>query len=174
MRKLAAALVVGTLGCNTPVSTPTTPSAATVELSSPGASLCASPEAWRTYTVPVPGGQTAITVWIVSITPATGATLRAGDGYMLSSKHATPRGVTAFVQFSLGGAEQPFGPLLVVSGGGCGAGTFRAQVPAGVTSPRLMVRIWAVPGDVPAGSPPSAPARPPDFEASEPLDWTVQ
>jgi hypothetical protein len=174
MRRIVASLLVcGALGCGGGTATPTAPTTAVTPSPAAGASLCAPASAWRTYTVPVPGGPASVTVWIVTVTPAPGATLRAGDGYTLSTRHVTPAGFTTYVQFSIGDDDVAFRSLLVVSGGGCGFGTFRSQVPFGGRSTRLAVRIWVVPGDATAGSPPSAPARPPDVEASEPLDWTI-
>lgn len=170
MRTLALVLlVVGTVGCNSAI-TPTAPTLPAVAPVPPAQSLCAPPTARRVHTVPVPGQTTPAVVWLESISPPAGATVRVGDAYTVTHRQVTPSGNTVVVEWAVAaGAEAPR-VFTVMSAGGCGSGVFRSHVLGSAGPLQLRVRIWVRPGDI---APPFTPAGPPDYEATEPLDWTV-
>lgn len=174
MRKVAfGLLVLGTMGCNGGPATPTAPTATLAPPPTAVVSSCAPPATQRVYTVPVPGHSTPVHVWLESITPPAGATVRVGDSYTVSYRHVAPAGFTARVQVFVG--ERPEGRFLLssFSSGGCSGGLVRSEVPSGGEALQLRMRVWARPGSETEVGPAWTLSGPPDLEAIEPVDWTV-
>lgn len=133
---------------------------------------CAAPATDRVHTVPVAGSQSPLVVWVERVTPVPGSTVRVGSSYQVDYGHVGPSGVTASVQVSVGDGTTP-GVFASVSSGGCGRGFSGALVPRSDRELRVYVRVWLTPGALRPGDPPPSINRPPDYEASDALNWTV-
>lgn len=134
--------------------------------------LCAVPSAGRVHTIPVPGSDMPLSVWVESLTPAPGAAVRAGDLYQVTYKRLGPAGTTASVQVFVGD-DSTRGLFSVVSSGGCGGGSATAPIPRSAQPLQLFVRVWLTPGEIRPGDPPPVSSRSPDYEGSEPVAWVV-
>jgi hypothetical protein len=124
----------------------------------------------RVHTVPVPGLTTPASAWLESTSPPAGATLRVGDSYTVTYRQVTPPGYTVAIEWSLVSGAEALRGFTVLSAGGCGFGSFRSQVTGSAGARQLRVRIWVRPGQLAS---PFTPDGPPDYDATEPLDWTV-
>jgi hypothetical protein len=165
---LLALLAAGCGGASSPA--PTAPTALPSETPFT-AILCGVPPAGRVHTVPAPGSTTPVSVWVEALSPADGATVRAGDSYRLTYRLAGPVG-TAFAAQVFVGDETTRGAFTTVSLGGCGSSSVVTQIPRSDRPLRLLVRLWLTPG-YRAGDPPPALTGAPDYEASEPVGGTV-
>lgn len=112
-----------------------------------------------------------ISLWLEALSPGEGAAVRAGESYRLTYRLAGPVG-TAFAAQVFVGDETTRGVFTTVSSGGCGASSVVMQIPRSDRPLRLFVRVWLTP-EYRVGDPPPALTRAPDYEASEPVGWTV-
>ena len=134
--------------------------------------MCALPSVGRVHTIPVPGTAMPLSLWVESLTPAPGATVRPGEFYQVTYRRLGPSGVTSSVQV-LVGDDTARGVFTSVSNGGCGAGAAGAPIPRSDRPLQLHVRVWLTPGEFRPGDPPPTNSRAPDYEATEPVLWTV-
>lgn len=166
---LMVALVVA--GCNHPGVTPTNAS----ETPPPtrfGALSCAPPAGMRVHTVPVPGAS-PLSLWIADVSPARGATVRAGEFYQIQSVSNVPPGVTAVLQTFVSDTATAAGGFASANMGGCGRGGVGMAIPRSTRELRLYVRVWIRPGALPLPEIETVFRSPPDYEASEALNWTI-
>lgn len=165
---LAAAVVAGACGTDPP--TPTGPT----ETTAPpiwAALDCAPPPGARVHEVPLAGTALPFQVWVEETSPARGTVVRSGDWFELRYRFAGPRGFTVISRVDVGVVTAPAG-FRALSSGGCGVALTLGFVPD-VPDPLLHVRVWVEAGTVPPSEVPRVFDRPPDYEASEPLPWTV-
>jgi hypothetical protein len=154
-------LVVGALGCGGGTTTPTAPTVPPLAPVAPAAqSSCSPPTVGRVHTVPVPGLTTPASAWLESTSPP----------YTVTYRQVTPPGYTVAIEWSLVSGAEALRGFTLLSAGGCGFGSFRSQVTGSAGPRQLRVRIWVRPGQLAS---PFTPAGPPDYDATEPLDWTV-
>lgn len=167
---MAATLVLLGSACNAAPSTPTAPSEAA---SGPWAALsCAPPPGQIVHSVAVPGSALRVQVWMDSLTPPPGASVRVGDTYQVRHMRSVPPGVTAMVQVHVGPRVDMPGTFAVVGPEGCGSSLVMGSIPPGDESLRLFVRVWVAPGTVPPGDAIRVFDRAPDYVGSEPVGWT--
>ncbi len=172
MRRALLIGLLGTVGCNTAPSTVTAPTPSAIPTASASATACSPSSVQRQFTIPVAGHANPVVLWIESVTPGPGATVRIGDTFRVSHRQMTPAGLATAVEFQVGDGASWFRSALV-AGQGCGGGTFSSQIRPGAGPPELRVRIWVRPSDGSPLSPPFTALGPPDVDASEPLVWTV-
>lgn len=166
---VASALIAA--GCRGGPSTPASPTAL-VPVTPAMPSRCTPPTAARVHTVPVPGSSTPVTVWIEGTSPPPGATVRAGDLAQVSYGHFTPSGFTTVIHVVIGDAPTR-GAFMSITTGGCGGGTSTTPLPR-VSGPlQIWLRLWVYAGSHRPGDPLPDTSRPPDYEASEPVLWTI-
>jgi hypothetical protein len=165
---LTAAILGG--ACGTDPSTPTSPT----ETAPPiwAALSCAPPAGVHVHRVPLAGVAAPFQVWVDGTSPPEGAEVRAGDRFEVRYRYAGPSGFTVTSRVDVGVLSDPRG-FRAVFFGGCGASVSLGSIPHATEPLRLHVRVWVVPGVVPPADIPGLFDRPPDYEASEPLPWTV-
>jgi hypothetical protein len=170
-RLVVSVLALAAAGCGG--ASPPAPTAPTaLPLETPlTAFMCGVVPAGREHTVPAPGSTMPVSVWVEGLSPADGASVRAGDSYRLSYRTTGPVG-TVFAAQVFVGDESTRGAFMTVSRGGCGSTSVVTQIPRSDRPLRLFVRMWLTP-EHRIGEPPPVLTRPPDYEASEPVAWTV-
>jgi hypothetical protein len=165
---LLALLAAGCGGASSPA--PTAPTALPSETPLT-AFLCGVPPAGGVHTVPAPGSTMPVSVWLEALSPGEGATVRAGEFYRLTYRTHGPVG-RAFAAQVFVGDESTRGAFMTLSSGGCGTSGIVTQIPRSDRPLRLFVRLWLTP-EYRVGDPPPVLTRAPDYEASEPVAWTV-
>lgn len=133
--------------------------------------MCGVAPAGRVHSVPAPGSGMAVSVWTDGLSPADGAIVRAGDSYRLTYRLAGPVGTTFAAQVFVGD-ETTRGAFTTISFGGCGSSSVVTQIPRSERPLRLVIRLWLTP-EHRLGDPPPVLTRAPDYEATEPVAWTV-
>lgn len=168
---VAGVLALAAAGCGgASAPAPTAPTALPSETPLT-AFMCGVAPAGRVHSLLAPGSSMAVSVWIDDLSPPDGAIVRAGDSYRLTYRLAGPVGTTFATQVFVGD-EAAQGRFTTISFGGCGTSSVVTQVPRSDRPLRLFVRMWLTP-EHRLGDPPPVLTRPPDYEAIEPLAWTV-
>lgn len=113
-----------------------------------------------------------LSVWVEGLAPAPGATVRAGEFYQVTHRRLGPTGATSAVQV-LEGDDTTRGVFASVASGACSGGSAAAPIPRSERPLQLYVRVWLIPGELRPGDPLPTTDRTPDYEATEPVQWTV-
>lgn len=166
---VAAAIAMGA-ACGTDPTTPTSPS----ENAPPiwAVLSCAPPAGVPLHRVDVPGTAGPTVLWVEGTVPGTGATIRPGERYEVRYRYTAPPAHTVQTQIQVGVSPAPLafrGSTL----GGCGGGSTFGSIPSGGEPLHIFVRVWVEPREVPVAEQGRVFDRPPDYEASEPVPWTV-
>ena len=82
-------MAVFTAACGGDTATPVGPTALR-PTTSVTAFACALPSVGRVHTIPVPGSATPLSLWVESLTPSPGATVRAGEFYQVTYRRLGP------------------------------------------------------------------------------------
>jgi hypothetical protein len=71
------------------------------------------------------------------------------------------------------GDDATRGIFTSVASGGCGGGSAGAPIPRSARPLQLYVRVWLLPGEFRPGDTLPTLNMTPDYEATEPVQWTV-